>query len=70
MPVNLLPSPTESEDVGPYVGDLATGAMDNSLLDEDVAASVTLPDCEAGDRTISWISQPPASPGDQLTAAL
>lgn len=68
LPVNFLPLPTEPEDGGSCVSDLATGASDDSLQSDDVAGSVRLPDCDPEDRTASWISQIPASTGDQLTA--
>lgn len=68
LPVNFLPLSTEPEDGSSCVSDLATGASDDSLRSDDVAGSVMLPDCDPEDRTASWISQIPASTGDQLTA--
>ncbi|KAK0153854.1 Retrovirus-related Pol polyprotein from transposon 412 [Merluccius polli] len=70
MPVNFLPVQTESGDDGSGLSDLTAGATDDSLQDVDVAGSVALPDCGPEDRTVSWISQLPASAGDHKSDSL
>lgn len=69
FPVNFLPLPTEPDDGDSCVSDLATGASVDSLLNDDVAGSVRLPVHDPEDRTALWVSQIPASPGDQLPAS-
>lgn len=70
MSVNFLPILTDTRDHHSGDSDLATEAMDGSLLGAHAVGSVALPDSEPLDRTVSWVSQLPASPGDQLVASL
>ncbi len=66
MPVNFLPAPADPGDGDSFVSDLTDGAGDESVMGAE-NGSTSLPGCGADDRTVYWISQLPASTGDQLT---
>lgn len=66
MPVNFLPIPTDP-DGSCVVSDLSDVCEDVSVLNVAIEDSVTLPDFEPEDRTVSWVSELPAVSGDVVT---
>lgn len=67
MPVNFLPVPADPEDGGFFVSDQTDEAVDESVVCAEYDGSTVLPGCGPEDRTVHWVSQLPASAGDQST---
>lgn len=68
MPVNFLPVPDIPGDDGSFVSDLTDEAEIESVVGADQDRSSGLPGSGPEGGTVYWISQLPASTGDQLTS--